>query len=104
MTASNPFDRQSDDTTVSVEIQNRNFSDATVYVIRMGQPIRMGVVSSQNREVFSLPWPASLPLRIEARFLGGQRCTSQEILVNDGARVIVELPANLSLNGVCIAR
>lgn len=103
-TASNPFEQSSSSTTIEILVQNQNFSNATVYAVRAGQSIRLGIVNSQNFEVFSIPWPAALPLRVEARFLGGLRCSSQEILVNDGDRITVELPANLELNGQCPAR
>lgn len=103
-TASNPFRPSEDTNTLQVEVRNQNFSDATVYALRAGQSIRLGVVSSQNFEVFSVRWPSSLPIRVQARFLGGLRCSTQEILVSDGDRITVELPANLALNSQCLVR
>lgn len=91
------------DTQIRIEVRNRNFNDATVYAIRLGQAMRLGVVIGQQSEVFTTNWPTSLPLRVEVRFLGGGRCVTPELPTDPGDDVYVELPANIALDPDCVS-
>ncbi|UCC25900.1 MAG: hypothetical protein JSU98_02145 [Gemmatimonadales bacterium] len=89
---------------IEVEVVNLNFNDATLYALRMGQRIRMGVVTGARTETFTVRWATSFPLRIEIRLLGGERCVTDEIPVDPGDRIYLEIPQNLSRSGACIRR
>lgn len=102
--AGTPFsDGSRSENQIRIEVRNRNFNDGTVYAIRLGQSIRLGVVIGQQTEVYTTSWPNSLPLRVEVRFLGGARCTTPELPTDPGDEVYVEIPANIALDPDCVS-
>lgn len=90
-----------DDREIEIEVRNQNYNDGTVYAVRLGQPIRLGVVTGMQTETFRVNWPSTLPLRIQVRFVGGDFCLTQEIPTDPGDRIYVEIPANISLDPDC---
>lgn len=75
---------------VRIDIQNRNFSDATVWaLIRDGNRRRLGVVTGKTDSVFTVPWTFSEPLRLEFDFVAGPRCFTESLQVDPGD--IIEL-------------
>lgn len=53
---------------LSVEVQNDNFYDATIYAVRLGQRIRIGWVGGHTTQTFQFKWPA-LDLSFEIALL-----------------------------------
>jgi len=89
---------------VEVEVVNLNFNDVTLYALRLGQRIRVGIVGGAQTETFTIRWPTSLPLRFEFRIIGGDRCVTDEIPVDPGDQLYLEIPQNLRGSAVCIRR
>lgn len=49
---------------LTVEVDNQNFYDATIYAVQPGQRMRIGQVVGLTKETFQFLWP-SLDLRME---------------------------------------
>ena len=103
-TADDPFGGRAGDGTIEVEALNLNFNDATLYAIRMGQRIRLGIVTGAKSKMFTVRWPTSQPLRVEIRLLAGERCVTSEILADPGDRIYIEIPQNFATDPSCRRR
>lgn len=103
-TARSPFSGGDGERDVEIEVLNLNFSDATLHALRGGQRIRLGVVIGKQQETFKVRWPTSLPIQIEIRLLGGERCTTQEMVVDPGDRLYLQIPIDLRSGALCVRR
>ena len=84
------------DETTSVRVDNRGFTDMTVYVARSSQRQRLGLAPGNSVTVFNLPRgvvaPAT-PLRFIADPIGSSRASvSEEITVSPGDTVMMIIP------------
>jgi hypothetical protein len=79
-----------------LEVQNQSFYDMTVYAIRSGMRIRMGIVSGNQTQVFPIPRSLvnqGLPLRFMADPIGGRQSPySEEIAVRPGDTIVIRIP------------
>lgn len=103
-TAGSPFTGQEAEREVEIEVLNLNFSDATLHALRGGQRVRLGVVTGKRQDTFTVAWPTSLPIQIEIRLLGGERCVTREMFVDPGDRLYLEIPIDLSMGALCVRR
>ena len=103
-TAGNPFPREGEAREIEIEVLNLNFSDATLYALRVGQRIRLGIVTGKESTTFTIEWPVSFDMQIEIRLLGGDRCITREMPVDPGDRLYLEIPQNLATAAVCVRR
>lgn len=80
----------------TVRVQNQAFLDATVYVVRGGVRVRLGIATGSRTVVFTIPRTLVQPgtqLRFIANPIGGQRQpVSEEITVSPGDEVSLILP------------
>jgi hypothetical protein len=87
-------------TTMTVE--NNNWSDMTVYLLREGVRTRLGVVPSMGRSNFTLSSAligGNGDLRVMADPLGSnQRWTSQPMLITPGSQIRFRLENNVNLS------
>lgn len=102
----NPFDGSPSSSNrseepIGVEVQNLNFNDATVWAIRQGQRVRLGTVTGKTDGTFSIDWNVTLPISIRADILGGRSCTTGQITVDNGTRVLVVIPTVMSGGRPC---
>jgi len=84
-----PGDRQSNQFVLQVE--NQNFADARLYARWNGDRRRIGVVTGNRTEYFTLDWD-SRQLRVEVDFLAGGSLVSPGILVSRGDTVVFQIP------------
>jgi hypothetical protein len=80
----------------AVKVDNRGFTDMTVYVARSSQRQRLGLAPGNSVTVFTLPRgvvaPAT-PLRFIADPIGSSRASvSEEITVSPGDTVMMVIP------------
>lgn len=79
-----------------LEVQNQAFYDMTVYAIRSGMRIRMGIVPGNQTQVFPIPRSLvsqGLPLRFMADPIGGRQSPySEEIAVRPGDTIVIRIP------------
>ena len=73
---------------VSVEVQNQNFYQATVYAYRLGSRTRLGIVESQGTRSFDLVWTTG-DLRFLVDFLAGGCILTQPMAVDRGDDVLL---------------
>ena len=76
---------------IRVEVDNRSFNQATVWVLSsMGQR-RLGIVEGKGVKTFTLAWPRSDDMRVRIRVLGGRDFTTGYQLVVPGDHVEIQV-------------
>ena len=75
---------------VSVEVQNQNFYQATVYAYRAGSRIRLGVVEAQGTRSFEFVWITG-DLRFLVDFFTGGCILTQPMAVDRGDDLLLIL-------------
>lgn len=87
---------QQDERPTTLRVRNQNFLDMNVFVVRGGQPIRLGTVSGNSTQVLRIPaylLAGVTPLRFVADPIGGSRGpVSEEIVVSPGDQVELMVP------------
>jgi len=80
----------------TVRVENQGFSDMTVYAIRSGQRVRLGIATGNTTTTFTIPSNlifGATPLRFLADPIGSSRTpVSDEITVQPGDQVRLVLP------------
>ena len=80
----------------TLKVQNQNFLDMVVYVLRDAQRIRLGVVTGLSTQVFTLPdylVRSAQQLRFELHPIGGRdNPRSEMISVQPGDEVQLTIP------------
>ena len=80
----------------SVRVENQGFSDMTIYAIRSGQRVRLGIATGNTTTTFTIPPNlifGATPLRFLADPLGSNRApVSDEITVQPGDQVRLVIP------------
>ena len=80
----------------TVKVENQNFLDMDVYVIREGQRIRLGMAGGHSTQVFTIPddLVRSAPqLRFELHPIGGRgNSRTETIAVVPGDQVVLTIP------------
>lgn len=97
--STDPFDQSAG--SVSIEVQNHNFLDATIYAIAPGVRRRLGTVTGKGEDVFNLRWDFAQPLRLTIDLLASGSCTTRELLVNPGEIVQLVVESNLDSDPDC---
>lgn len=80
-----------------LRVENRGFSDMTIYLLRGSQRIRLGVVNGNTTSSFTIrsQYLTSGPLSFLADPIGSSRTpVSDELVVNPGDIVTLMIPAN----------
>ena len=75
---------------ISVEIQNQNFYQATVYAYRPGNRTRLGIVESQGTRSFDFVWTTG-DLRFLIDFLANGCILSEPMAVDRGDDLLLIL-------------
>lgn len=87
---------------VRIRVVNFNFSDATVWtVVRGGRRQRLGTVTGKADATFTVPWTFTEPLRLEFHLLAGPRCFTDELSVDPGDIVELQIPVDTAANRMC---
>lgn len=84
---------------IQIVVENRQFSDATIYVLSDSGRERLGIVTGKGSETFSFRWLGVRELRIEIDMLAGQSFRTQPLSVTQGdsLRLYVERPVYRSV-------
>ena len=75
---------------VSVEVQNQNFYQATVYAYRLGSRTRLGIVESQGTRSFDFVWTTG-DLRFLVDFLANGCVLTEPMAVDRGDDLLLIL-------------
>lgn len=84
----NPFGGGGPDQ-IRIRVINNNQRNVTVYALASATRRRLGRVTSNTAETFSMRWPETQELRLELDFLAGPRCYSTSALVSPGEELEV---------------
>lgn len=75
---------------VTIEVENRNFNDARVYLVHLGARTRLGQVSGNGTATFSFALPPD-DVRIEVSFIGGGGFVTDSIPLNPGDELVLQI-------------
>lgn len=88
---SNPFDRGSAAArSIRINVVNNNFNEATLRAVSRTER-RLGVVSGNGRESFTVAWPTVDDLRIRIDVLAGDEILTNRISVGPGDTVYLTI-------------
>jgi hypothetical protein len=90
---------------VSVEVENHNWSDITVYLVTAGLPQRLGMVTAQGNATFAFPAQrlnTGGNVRLRALPVAGQAYTSEPILVQPGQAIMWTLENDLDVSSISV--
>ncbi len=75
---------------ITIEVENRNFHDARVYLLLFGERTRLGQVPAQTTRTFSF---AAGPddIRIEISFIGGGGFVTEPMPVSPGDQLVLQI-------------
>ena len=82
----------------TLRVENRNFLDANIFVVRDGQRIRLGMAPGLASHVFTIPSnivTGAPQLRFEIHLIGGRgNPRTETIAVLPGDEVVLTIPAS----------
>jgi hypothetical protein len=100
--ASDPFAGGGREDTVLLRVRNINFADARLYTIRRGASRQLlGSVGGKQDAEFTLDWEFSEPLRIEINLLAGPTCTTEELIVDPGDVLDLQIESVFNQSRFC---
>ena len=82
-TAPNPFEEGDAQRVITIEVENHNFNDATLRAVARTER-RLGVVSGNGKQTFTIPWSTVDDLRIRIDVLAGDRFTTNRVTLSPG--------------------
>lgn len=90
---------------VSVEIENHNWSDITIYLMTGGLPQRLGMVTAMSNGSFAFPSQrlnTGGSVRLRALPVAGTAFTSEAILVQPGQAIMWRLENDLDISSLSV--
>ena len=90
---------------VSVEVENHNWSDITIYLMTAGLPHRLGMVTALSNATFAFPshrLNTSSSVRLRALPVAGRPFTSEAILVQPGQAIMWTLETDLDTSSLSV--
>lgn len=88
-------------TRVQLLVQNMNFNDARLFALAPNGRTSIGHVSGKQDEEFELNWPLSSTMRIEIDMVTGPKCTTQEMQVDPGDILELQIASVFSQTADC---
>jgi hypothetical protein len=92
-------------TPVDLEVENHNWSDIVIYLVRGTQRQRLGMVSALSKTVFTFPYRrlgSGGDARFSAHAIGGGGYTSETVLVQPGQMLKWTLESDLSRSSLAV--
>jgi hypothetical protein len=92
-------------TPVDLEVDNHNWSDIVIYLVRGTQRQRLGMVSALSNTVFTFPYRrlgSSGDARFSAHAIGGGGYTSESVLVQPGQMLKWTLESDLARSSLAV--
>lgn len=90
---------------VSVEVENHNWNDITIYLMTGGLPQRLGMVTAMGSESFAFPAQrlnTAASVRLRALPVAGSAFTSDAILVQPGQAIMWRLENDLDTSSLSV--
>jgi len=76
---------------IRIEVVNNNFSDATIWANYAAERIRLGTVTGKSQSSFSLRTRVAQPVYMEIDLVGGGRCITDQLPVDEGDVLYLEI-------------
>ena len=76
---------------VRIEVVNNNFNDATIWAVYPADRIRLGTVTGKSQSTFSLRTRLAQPVYMEIDLVGGERCVTDQLPVDEGDVLYLEI-------------
>jgi hypothetical protein len=92
-------------TPVDLEVENHNWSDVVIYLVRGTQRQRLGMVNALSSTVFTFPYRrlgSSGDARLSAHAIGGGGYTSESVLVQPGQTLKWTIESDLSRSSLAV--
>ena len=92
-------------TPVDLEVENHNWSDVVIYLVRGTQRQRLGMVGALGSTVFTFPYRrlgTGGDARFTAHAIGGGGYTSESVLVQPGQSLKWTLESDLSRSSLAV--
>ena len=100
-----PFTEGSGATTVRVDVENRNFYDATIYATAAGgSERRIGDVGGNGRRSFEVLLEATADVRFRIELLANGWCTTYPMMLNPGDALGIEIVPDFPGGANCESR
>jgi hypothetical protein len=100
-------EEKAEDLPTLLSVENRHWSNVTIYVMRGGARARIGTVTSMRTETFVIPAVlvgSVVDLRLIADPLGGEPYVSDPVIVGPGERIDFRLANILVHSSISIRR
>lgn len=82
---------------IRVDVANHNFNDANVWAVSRQGRLRLGTVTGKSDGSFRLPWKGPEVVHMEIDLIGGGgRCITEELTVDDGDVLYLEIELEFS--------
>jgi hypothetical protein len=94
-TADNPFQRAEAEERVVLRVENRNDSDARIFIRPRGRRTPLAEVRSRDLVFLEFAWPRGMPLDLEVDLLAGGRFRPSPLPMNPGIRVELIIAADV---------
>lgn len=86
---------------IRVDVLNRNFNDASVWAVSRAERIRLGTVTGKSDGSFRLAWRGTEPVHMEIDLVGGERCVTDVLTVDEGDVLYLEIQPELASMKEC---
>ncbi|MDX1492610.1 MAG: hypothetical protein R3253_00945 [Longimicrobiales bacterium] len=96
-----PFTQVGRADSITLLVDNRNFSEVRLYVLRRGTARSLGVVGGKAQAEFEIDWDMSDPIRIRIHVLAGPTCTTEELLADPGDTLELQIDQNFMHSRQC---
>lgn len=95
-----PF-TETEASSIRVIVDNRNFTEARLYVLRRGARTSLGIVGGKSEQEFTVDWPLSEPIQIEINLLAGPTCVTPELRADPGDILELQIAAVFRESSFC---
>lgn len=85
--ADNPFQRTEAEERVVLRVENRNLSDARIFIRPRGRRTLLANVQSRDLRFLEFGWPRGAPLDLEVEIMAGERFRPPPLPLSPGVRV-----------------
>lgn len=96
-----PFTQVGPPSSITLLVDNRNFSEVRLFVLRRGATRSLGVLGGKAQGEFTIDWDMSDPIRIRIDVLAGPTCTTEELLADPGDTLELQIDQNFMHSRRC---
>ena len=90
------------DAAIRVQVENRAFENATVHAIWRGRRLRLGTVIGLTTAEYKVDLESSALLRFEIDLLAGPKCATEQMWVDPGDIIVVEITPQYLNSASCL--